>query len=140
MRERTKKTMNEIRKALPWVFCLIYVAVLGSFIKAMAGVLTGEELLEPSYVYTNSQLTAYVQILYVGLGVVCAVILVRLAITPDRTKAYRIRILENKVIELEKKIQVIENEGDNGDSGKGHDAGKGVETERIEEKDAVQMD
>lgn len=127
VREKTKMMMkrtSNVRRIIPWIFLGIYGLVWASFTYSLRGVLDGTEYLEDTMVYSPSQVTAYLMILFLGIFIFMAFMIVRKAVTPDRTMRWRVTVLERKVEEMERRLK---DERDNGDSDRGSDAGEGVE-------------
>ena len=124
MTTKTYKILNTIRLVIPMLFILTYACVWASFTGSLLDVMRGDAVLEPSMVYSNDQLTAYMMTTLTGVGIIIACVIVRYMFTPDRTKMYRIFVLERKVEELERRLK---DERDNGDPDRGSDAGKGTE-------------
>ena len=139
--EDWKKRLNLIRKFVPLIFLAVYLGTWFSYVYCMNDILTGDVLLEPDHVYSTSQLTAYVQIMWLAVFIWVAYLMVKLLFYPDGFAAYRLARIEKKIAELElqKPRGMICYERDHGDSDRGHDAEKGVEIERSEERDASEI-
>ena len=101
MSERTKKILRRICKAIPTVYLAIYVCVWFSFVYATQDVATGDKLLMPEYLLSQSQTTVYIWYIWLAGSIGVGWLLIRAACNPKKDILYRIDMLEKKLNEME---------------------------------------
>lgn len=132
MKATTKIWVNRIRKAIPWIYLIVYGAVWIAFTDSLKDVTSGDSLLRPEFEYNLSQLTAYFQIVMLAVFILILFFLLRYVFARDCMKGYRIKMLEKEVDRLKARIESqslvltkhsewikqeeFDNEGDLGDS------------------------
>lgn len=104
MRKGLKKllTVKNLSKIATIILWAVYIWVIGVVWTVNADVMTGDALLEPDMVFSNSQLTAYLSTIYTTLSTVLMLYLVTYILCPSWTLRGRIIKLERKMRENER--------------------------------------
>ena len=101
MSERTKKILRKICKAIPTVYLAIYVCVWISFVYATQDVASGDKLLMPEYLLSQSQITVYIWYIWLAGSIGVGWLLIRSICNPNRDILCRMDMLERKLNEME---------------------------------------
>lgn len=99
--ERTKKILRRICKATPTVYLAIYVCVWFSFVYATKDVATGDKLLMPEYLLSQSQTTVYIWYIWLAGSIGVGWLLIRSICNPNMDILYRMDMLEKKLNGME---------------------------------------
>ena len=110
MRKGLKKllTVKNLSKIATIILWAVYIWIIGVVWTVNADVMTGDALLEPDMVFSNSQLTAYLSTIYTTLSTALMLYLVTYILCPSWTVRGRMRIAEMRIEMLEKRIMELE--------------------------------
>ena len=107
--EKQRKTLNLLRKSVPWIFLAIYGWCWSVFLRLTADVINGVYVLPENQIFSNAVLTCYTIDAYMLGIILLAFVLVRKCFAPDTFHSYKIRELQNEVNELHERISRLEN-------------------------------